>query len=79
MTQYNTLNVKQPNSQLNLLKFGIKSNTEVILKLLSNVAGDSNDENNFPRKCLLTNIQFQRLFKEFNSNNSSANIKLSKT
>ena len=79
MTQYNTLNVKQPNSQLNLLKFGIKSNTEVILKLLSNAAGDSNNENNFPRKSLLTNIQFQRLFKEFNSNNSSANIKLSKT
>ena len=33
MTQYNTLNVKLPNSQLNKLKSGIKNGTEVTLKL----------------------------------------------
>ena len=40
--------------------------------------GDSNDENNFPHKLLLTNTQVSRLRKVF-SNGSSANIKLSKT
>ena len=47
MTQYNTLNVTLSNSKLNELKSGIKSVTEVTLKLSSNVVGDSNDENNF--------------------------------
>ena len=32
MTQYNALNVKLSNSQLNTLKSGIKNNTEVTLK-----------------------------------------------
>ena len=57
MTQYNILNVKSSNSQLNKLKSGIKNGTEVTLKLSSNVVGDSNDENNFPHKLLLTNTQ----------------------
>ena len=57
MTQYNTLNVKLSNSQLNKLKSGIKNGTEVILKISSNVVGDSNDKNNFPHKLLLTNAQ----------------------
>ena len=57
MTQYNILNVKSSNSQLNKLKSGIKHGTEVTLKLSSNVVGDSNDENNFPHKLLLTNTQ----------------------
>ena len=33
MTQYNTLNIKLSNSQLNELKLGIKNGTEVILKI----------------------------------------------
>ena len=57
MTQYNTLNVKLSNSQLNKLKSGMKDNTEVTLKISSNVVGDSNNENNFPHKLLLTNTQ----------------------
>ena len=60
MTQCNTLKVKLFNSQLNKLKSGIlkKKNTEVTLKLSYNdVVGDSNDENNFPHKLLLTNKQ----------------------
>ena len=43
-TQYNTLNVKFSNSKLNKLRSRIKIDTEVTLKTLSNVAGDSNDE-----------------------------------
>ena len=54
MTQYNTLNVKLSNSQINKLKSGIKSDTEV-LKISSNIVGGSNDENNFPHNLLLTN------------------------
>ena len=78
MTQYNTLNRKLSNLQLNKLKLGIKNGTEVTLKISSNIVGDSNDENNFPHKLLLTNIQVLRLCKAF-ANNSSANIKSSKT
>ena len=48
MTLYNTLNVKLSNLQLNKLKSRIKNGTEVTVKLSSNVAGDSNGENNFP-------------------------------
>ena len=78
MTQYNTLNVKLSNLQLNKLKSRIKNGTEITLKISSNVADDSNDENNFSHKLLLTNTQVSRLRKAF-ANNSSANIKLSKT
>ena len=77
MTQYNTLNVKSSHSQINKLKSGIKNGTEVALNISSNIVGDSNDENNF-RHCLLTNPQVSKLRKTF-ANNSSANIKLSKT
>ena len=36
--------------QLNKIKSGIKSGTEVTVKISSNVVGDSNDENNFMHK-----------------------------
>ena len=78
MTQYNALNVELSDSQLNKLKSAIKNGTEVTLNLSSNVVGDSNDENNFPHKLLLTNTQVSKIRKAFASN-SSANIKLSKT
>ena len=55
MSQCIVLNVNLWNSQLNKLKLAIKIGTAVTLKLLSNVADDSKDENNFPRKLLLTN------------------------
>ena len=48
------------------------------MKLSSNVAGGSNDENNFSHKFLSTNTQVSRLSKAF-ENNSSTNIKLPKT
>ena len=75
MTQYNTSKVKLSNSKFNKIKSGIKNGTEATLKLSSNVAFDSNDKNNFPRKLLLTNTQVLRLRKAF-VNNSSANTKL---
>ena len=78
MTHYNTLNVKLPNSQLNKLKSAIKNGTKVTLNLSSNIVGDSNDENNFPHKSLLTNTKNSKLRKAF-ANNFSVNIKLSKT
>ena len=78
MTQYNMLNVKLSNSQLNKLKSAIKNGTEVTLNLSSNVVGDSADENNFPHKLLLTNTQVAKICKAF-GNGSSANITFSKT
>ena len=48
------------------------------MALKPNIVGDFNTENNFLHKLLLTNTQVSRLRKAF-ANNSSANIKLSKT
>ena len=78
MTQYNTLNVKLPNSQLNKLKSAIKNETDVVLKLSSNMIGNSDDETNFPDKLLLTNRLVANLRTAF-SKHTSTNIKLSKT
>ena len=61
MAQYNSLNVKLSNSELNKLKSAIKNETEVILRLSSNMIGD--DETNFPDKLLLTNRQVANLRK----------------
>ena len=46
MTQYNSLNVKLSNSQLNEFKSAIKNETELVLRLSSNMIGDN--ETNFP-------------------------------
>ena len=79
MTQYNSVNLKLSNSELNKLKSGIKNGTAVTLNRSSNKIGDSNDETNFSHKSLLTtDRQVSGLRKTF-ANNSSANIKLSKT
>ena len=77
MTEYNTLNVRLSNSQLNKLKSGIKNGTDITSNLFSNFISNSNGETNFPHKVLVTNTQVSRLRKAF-SNNSSSNIKLSK-
>ena len=76
MTQYNSLNVKLSNSQLNKFKSAIKNETEVVLRLSSNMIGDN--ETNFPHKLLLTNRPVGNLRKVF-SNYLSTDIKLSKT
>ena len=41
MTQYNSLNVKLSNSQLNKLNSAIKNDTDAVLRLLSNMIGNS--------------------------------------
>ena len=48
MTQYNSLNVELSNSQFNKLKSAVKNETQVILRLSSNMIGGN--ETNFPHK-----------------------------
>ena len=78
MTQYNSLNVKLSNSQLNKFKSAIKNETDVVLRLSSNMIGDSNNKANFPHELLLTDRQVSSIRKAF-ANNSSVDIKFSKT
>ena len=78
MAQYNSLNAMLSNSQLNKLKSAIKNKAEVVLRLSSNMISNSDDDTNFPRKLLLTDRQVANLRKVF-ANNSSTDIKLSKT
>ena len=74
MTRYNSLNGKLSNSQLNKLK----NESEVVLRLSSNMIRNSDDETNFPHKLLLTNRQVANLHKA-SANYLLADIKLSKT
>ena len=77
MTQYNSLNVRLSNLQINKLKSVIKNGTKVTLKLSWNIVGENNDDISFWPKILLTDTQLSKLCKAF-GNGSSANIKLSK-
>ena len=72
MTQYNSLDVKLSNSQLNKFTSTMKNETD-----LSNMIGNSDDETNFLDKLLLTNRQVANLRKAF-TNHTSTDIKLSK-
>ena len=78
MTQYNSLNVKLSNSQLSKLKSAIKNENDVVLRISSNMVGNSNDNTNFPHELLLTNRQVRNIRKAF-ANHLSTDIKLSKT
>ena len=78
MTQHNSLNVKLSNSQLSKLKSSIKNETDVVLRISSNMVGDSNDNTNFPHELLLTNRQVANTRKAF-AKNTSTDIHLSKT
>ena len=78
MTLYNSSNVKLSNSQLHKLKSAIKNQSEVVLRLSSNMISNSDNETNFPHKLLLTNRQVSNLPKSF-ANNLATDIKLSKT
>ena len=78
MTQYNSLNVKLSNSQLNKPKSAIKNETDVVLRISSGMVGDSNDNTNFPHKLLLTDRQVANIRKAF-SDNLSTDVKFSKT
>ena len=57
MTQYNSLIVRLSNSQLNKLKSAKENETEVIVRLLSSMIGNSYDETSFPHELLLTSRQ----------------------
>ena len=78
MTQYNSLNVKLSNSLLNKLKSSIKNETDVVLRISSDMVGNSNDNTNFPHELLLTNRQVENIRKAF-ANHLSTDIKLPKT
>ena len=79
MTQYNSLNVKLSNLQLNKLKSSIKNETDVVLRISSNMISNSNDNTNFAHELLLlTNRQVANIRKAF-AKNTSIDIKLSKT
>ena len=78
MTQYNSLNIKLSNSQLNKLKSDkLKIKSEAVLRLSSNMIRDSDDKINFPHELLLTTRQVANLCKAF-ANYLSIDIKLSK-
>ena len=64
MTQYNSLNVKLSNSQLNTLKSRIKTGTEVTW----NAVGDLNDDNNFQHNFLWTDTQVSSFVKVLKMN-----------
>ena len=76
MTQYNSLNVKLSNSQLDKLKSAIRNETKVVLRLSSKMTGDNGSD--FPPKSLLTNRQVAN-FRKALANYLSAGITLSKT
>ena len=78
MTQYNSLNIKLSNSQLNKLKSSIKNETDVVLKISSSMVGNKNDNTNFLHELLLTNRQVANIRKDF-AKNTSIDIKSSKT
>ena len=77
MTQYNSLNVKLSNSQLNKLKSAIKNEADVVLRISSNMVGNSGDNASFPHELLLTDRQVANIRKAF-ANNLSTNIKFSR-
>ena len=61
MTQCNSLNVNLSNSQLNKLKSSIKNETDVVLRISSNMVSNSNDNTNFPHELLLIIVYYELL------------------
>ena len=79
MPQYNSLNVKLSNSQLNKLKLAIKNESDVVLRISSSIVVNSNDDNtSFPHELLLIDRQVVNIRKAF-SKDSSTDVKFSKT
>ena len=65
------MNVKLSNSQLSKLKSAIKNETNVVLRLSSNMTGNTDDNTNFPHELLLTSKQVADLRKAFAKNTST--------
>ena len=72
------MNVKLSNSQHNKLKSGMKNGSDIVLRLSSNMIGNSDDETNFTHKLFLTNRQVANLRRAF-AKHTSTDLKLSKT
>ena len=68
MAQYNGLNVRLSNSQLNKLKSAMKNKTEVVSRLSSNMIDNSDDQTTFHQKLLLTNRKVANVCKVFATN-----------
>ena len=62
-TQCNTGNLKLSYSELDKLKLASKNDTEVTLRLPSNISGNAKDKNNFPHKQLLLIERFEAFMK----------------
>ena len=71
MTEYNSLNVKLSDSQLNKLKSAIKNETGVVLRISSSMVGNSNDNINFPYELLLNDRQAANILEAFAKNTST--------
>ena len=65
MTQYNGVNVKLSNSQLNKKTSAIKNENDVVTRLSPSMIGDSNDKGNFRHELLLTDRQVSSTCKAF--------------
>ena len=63
--QYNRLNTKPSNSQLNKLKAAIKNENYVVIRLSTSMIGDSNDKGNFSHELLSTVRQVSNIRKSF--------------
>ena len=74
MAEYNTVDVKHSNSQLNKLKSAVKSNEGTTLRMNARMFNG----NNLPHELLLTTRQTTKLRNAL-ENNMSTDIKLSKT
>ena len=59
-------------------KSSIKNETDVVLRISSNMVGNSNDNINFPHELLLTNRQVANIRKAF-AKNTSTDIKNTST
>ena len=68
------MNVKLANSKLNKLKSVIKNEADVVLRLSTNIIGNSDDKTSFPYKLLFTNRKVANLRKAF-ANHTSTDIK----
>ena len=73
MVEYNTVNAKLSDLQLNMLKSAIKNKQEATLRINSRMFS----VNNLPHALLLTTIQTTKLRNAI-KNNMSTDIKLSK-
>ena len=73
MVEYNTVNVKLSNSQLNKLKSAVKNKERTTLRMNARMFNG----NNLPHELLLTTRQTTKLRNEI-ENNLHADIKLSK-